>query len=177
VQAVHGEIADKRGNPAEAAEAYARALAGRPNDVALLDARALALSKAGQHAEALKTIDEAIAQVPPNSRLEHHAGLILAAADDPQRALESMDKAISLDPENWGCLFDLAQLLEKTGKKQNAFQCYDEILEAVDQNKLAKSDMTEAALVRYRAIREEIEAARSSGGGLKKLLGGLFGKK
>jgi hypothetical protein len=68
-------------------------------------------------------------------------------------------------------------MLERNGKKESALKCYDEYLEAVDQKKVPNDAKGEEALARYRALREEIEAARNSGGGLKKLFGGLFGKK
>jgi tetratricopeptide (TPR) repeat protein len=137
-----------------------------------MDARAMALCKAGQHDQALDLIDEAIALASHNAVLEYHAGLILEAKGDLTKALESMDKALEIDPELWPCLYDLGFLLEKAGKRDQAFKVYDEYLEAADEGKVPQDEKHEKALGRYRALREEIESGRKSGGFFKKLFGG-----
>ncbi|MOA20554.1 hypothetical protein D3C78_1410060 [compost metagenome] len=92
---------------------------------------------------------------------------------EESKALDALDEALRLDPELWDALFDLGRMLDKAGMSDKAFPVYDEFLEAIDEGKREKDDKYEHALNRYREIREEVEAARKSGGFWAK----LFGKK
>ena len=72
-------------------------------------------------------------------------------------------------------LFLVAGILALIGKKQIT-QVKGKPEKAIDQGKLPGGPQGEEALSRYRALREQVEASKKSGG-LGKLFGGLFGKK
>jgi tetratricopeptide (TPR) repeat protein len=82
----------------DAEAAYAKLLAGAPNDpVALINAGALALAR-NDVATAVARLERAVAQVPNNAIARNNLGFALLRAGRNTDALAALDRAIQLDP-------------------------------------------------------------------------------
>jgi tetratricopeptide (TPR) repeat protein len=82
----------------DAEAAYAKLLAGAPNDpIALINAGALALAR-NDVATAIARLERAVAQVPNNAIARNNLGFALLRAGRNTDALVALDRAIQLNP-------------------------------------------------------------------------------
>lgn len=93
-----GDRAREDGRPAEAVEAYSRALEEDPCAVPALHGRALARRRLGEFRAALADLAAAVELEPRNAALHHDLGLTRLDAGNLKGAVEAYDEAIRLDP-------------------------------------------------------------------------------
>ena len=122
----------------EAAAAFARAIAVRP-EPAMLAGRARALARAGHHAEALAAIDEALARTtPPREKrrlLEDEVALLRPPAE-LERELTLRRALAALDPRSEDAAGHVADVLERLGRPAEAA----DLLEARPQDAATRFD-------------------------------------
>jgi len=96
-----GEVLGRTGRYAEAADAFAKAIAATkpPTEAAMLE-RAMALNMAGQNEATLQQIAEAAAAFPKSPKPLLQKAYILDGRGDLTQALAATDAAIALDPQS-----------------------------------------------------------------------------
>lgn len=103
------------------AEREARtALAGEPQDAALLAALAAVLLNAGRHAEGLAAADAATASSPEDERAHRLRGLLLSHMDRHHEAVQAGYLSVSLAPEEPVAATGYARVLQRAGRLADA---------------------------------------------------------
>ena len=123
-QALGALLAQTR-RPAEAAEAFAQAIAAGASPLALAAPRALALSAAGRAAEAVEVAGAARAKRPKEFALANLHGVLLKRAGRLAEAIPALEAARKLDPRSvspWQNLGNVHDLLHQYREAAAAFQ-------------------------------------------------------
>ncbi|GIW72645.1 MAG: hypothetical protein KatS3mg102_2187 [Planctomycetota bacterium] len=118
--AVRGELLQRRGRTAEAADAYTRAAALRPEDPWLSYRAARARLALGQHQAALQALAAALALEPHNAEFLHLRGEALEAAGQPAAAREAYLAALAAEPARALTHLRLGLLAARAGQLSQA---------------------------------------------------------
>jgi predicted O-linked N-acetylglucosamine transferase (SPINDLY family) len=119
-----GLLCTETGRPAEAAEAFARAIAAGASALALAVPHALALSAAGRAEEAVAVAAAAQARRPRDSTLANLLGVMLRRAGRPKEALPVLEAARRLDPRAVAVHQNLGNLHDQLGRFEEAAAAY-----------------------------------------------------
>ncbi len=114
--------------PAEAAEAFERAIAAGASPVALALPRALALSDAGRVEEAVEVARAAQARKPKEFALANLLGVMLKRAGRLAEAIPVLETARRLDPRNVSPLQNLGNVQDLLGQHREAAASYQAAL-------------------------------------------------
>lgn len=106
--------------PAEAAEAFAAAIAGGASAVALTMPHALALSDAGRTEEAVEVARAAVAKRPKEFPLVNLLGVMLKRAGRLEEAVPVLEAARKLDPRSTSPCQNLGNTLDLLGRHREA---------------------------------------------------------
>lgn len=127
----HSELASalaEAGRFAEAAPAFARALAIKPEDPIILYNWGHALTSAGQYDEAAAAYRRAIAVDPAFGQAFENLGNVESARGDQQQALVALRRARELTPDSPSVLVTIANVLVRAGSTAEARTTYEQAL-------------------------------------------------
>jgi Flp pilus assembly protein TadD len=79
----------------------------------------------GQHEHARELIDRAVGLAPKDAMLQNYLGIIAHSMQDMSVAMNALQQAVKLDPFNAEVRFNLAVLLEKEDKLDEARLNYE----------------------------------------------------
>jgi predicted O-linked N-acetylglucosamine transferase (SPINDLY family) len=113
-------ILARTGRAAEAADAFARAVAAGAAPLPLALPRAQVLSAAGRHAEAAEVLQQAQRARPKDANLANALGVMLKRAGRLDEALSVLEQARRLDPRSAAVCQNLGNLLEMRGDRAAA---------------------------------------------------------
>ena len=121
-----GLLLAQTGRPAEAAEAFAAAIAAGASATALALPRATALSAAGRHAEAAAVLEAGRAKRPKDFELANAHGVMLKRAGRLEAATDALREARRLDPRSPAACQNLGNVLEQRGDFAGAAVAFGE---------------------------------------------------
>jgi predicted O-linked N-acetylglucosamine transferase (SPINDLY family) len=119
-----GAILGETGRHAEAADAYAKAVAAGASAAALALPWATALSAAGRHAEAAEVLRAACEKKPKDANLANARGVMLKRAARLEDAQQVLQEARRLDPRNAAICQNLGNVLELRGDHAAAAEAF-----------------------------------------------------
>lgn len=114
-----GRFLEARGRSAEAAPEYEAALAAKPS-AGGFDRLARLHFDAGRGEETLAVFARALVAFPENPDLHFNHGVVLALLDRPEDAIRAFRRVTELDPSRLDALENLAGLLSRTGREEEA---------------------------------------------------------
>ena len=122
------------GRPAEAADAFARAVAAGASSIALALPRAMALSSAGRVEDALAVAVAAQAKRPKDFLLTNLLGVMLRRAGRLKEAQSAFEAARKLDPRAVSACQNLGNLHDQLGRFREAAAAYQAGLKIEPRN-------------------------------------------
>jgi tetratricopeptide (TPR) repeat protein len=117
-----GELLLATARPEEAAESFARAVELDPDDLLLVGTLGRALVLAGRHEEGLPYLDRYLAERPADPEAHVQRGIARLRARDLESAEGDFRAAIRLDPSLPTPYHNLAIVLQRTGRVDEAAQ-------------------------------------------------------
>lgn len=108
--------------PAQARDAYRRAVERDPRHAGAHAALGLLLYEAGDAQAAVGEYEAALAAVPRDAETAFNLGIALEDLNRPGAAIRAYRRAIAADPDSADAHFNLARLLEKRGDKRGAIR-------------------------------------------------------
>jgi Tfp pilus assembly protein PilF len=127
----HAELASalaEAGRLAEAEQSFARALAIKPDDAAILYNWGVALMNEGRWDAAADAYRRAIAARPDFGRAFENLGNVESARGDQPAALVALRRALELTPESPYLLMTIANVLVRAGSTAEARSTYEQAL-------------------------------------------------
>ena len=85
----------------------------------------------------IEVILETLRNHQPKSWLYYNLGTCYQFIDKKMEALESIEEAIRLDPKDKECYKLKVLILDQLGRREEQFECYDNILECEPSNEIA----------------------------------------
>jgi protein O-GlcNAc transferase len=119
-----GALLARTARPAEAAEAFEKAVAAGASAQALAGPRALALSAAGQAEEAVAIARAAHDRRPKDFTLANLLGVMLKRAGRLEEAVPVLEAARRLDPRNASAWHNLGNVLDLLGRDRESAAAY-----------------------------------------------------
>lgn len=104
----------RRGDTAQALQAFERAIRLRPDSVGTLVNASVAYSRAGKPADAERVLRQALQYGPQNAAVQFNLGLLLAEAGRPEEAQKALRAALAADPKLAPAAYNLSVLVSKT---------------------------------------------------------------
>lgn len=130
----------RKGNQAEALEAYNQALGYNPNDPNIHLGRGVTYSAVGQFADALADHDAALRLDPNNARAHALRASVLDLLDRDKEALEAYAASIRLDPNVPNTRRLRGALLSRLGRQTDAIPDFDAALKLDPTDSAALKD-------------------------------------
>ncbi len=114
VHLLRGRLAFRSGRYQEAADAFARAVASKPDSARARVNLGSALAMAGEQDAAIVQYREVLELEPGNATVQFNLGQMLKASD-PQAAYDHLSAAVRLEPKDSGARYELGRLLLQSG--------------------------------------------------------------
>jgi hypothetical protein len=106
-----GRYHQQRGEPATAAEAFARAIALRPDRLEARNAQAVLLAGQGREAEAIALLRQLLAEFPQAAQPRNNLGYLYQLQGRSGQAREAFEQALRIDPTHAQARANLARLM------------------------------------------------------------------
>ena len=113
-------------DPAEACEAYSRAIELDPELVDAYVNLGCIAHNAGRSKDAARLYELALQRTPDDPVIHFNLGLALEATDGPQAAVSHYERAVELDATFSDALYNLGSVCEELGRSQDAIRHYRE---------------------------------------------------
>lgn len=132
--------------PAEASTMLEAARGEQPEDIAVLNALALAYSAQGSYEKALPVAEEAMRLAPDSSAAAYQAALALQGLGREHEALPLFERMVTAEPKNADALTNYALALVQQGKAKDAIPLYKRAAELMPDNPVVHEDFGVAYL-------------------------------
>jgi len=151
----------EQGKPAEAIEAFRKAIEIQPDYISAHDNLGVALQQQGKLAEAIEAFRKAIDIQPDFVRAHYGLGNVLNEQGKLEEAIKAFRKAIDIQPDFVRAHYGLGNALNEQGKLEEAIEAYRKVIEIKPDFVRAHNGLGNA-LNEQGKLEEAIEAYRKA---------------
>jgi tetratricopeptide (TPR) repeat protein len=130
-----GQMADEKGDPDKAIEAWKRATELDPANASLAVKVATELAKRNEPAEAIRVLKDSIAAAPKEAGTYIYLARVYAKhLNKPELAMQMAQKAMAVAPDDFGAWSVMYELLEQAGEKKKAAELIENGIKNTSKN-------------------------------------------
>ncbi|MEO6787059.1 MAG: tetratricopeptide repeat protein [Chthoniobacteraceae bacterium] len=130
-----GQMADEKGDPDKAIEAWKRATGLDPANASLAVKVATELAKRNEPAEAIRVLKDSIAAAPKEPGTYIYLAQVYAKhLNKPELAMQMAQKAMAVAPDYFGAWASVYELLEQGGEKQKAAELIEKGIKSTSKD-------------------------------------------